>query len=250
MLVFISLLMSTVEVPYAVSKTADGGFAITAPRIAADQAAAFKEALQREVTQRCGVRPILWGKFTFKEQVAGPGGAPVAERALTDFRQEFRCGDVSASNVIEVAADWRPSAIDETDARAFATNYFADRDAGRAAEAYARYDPAAMGTRESYDQRQAEFVATAGAASGRTIDKLTWYVNPDSAPKRGAYVAVDYHGRFAQLDTMCGYIVLYRLGPGRYAITREETNILSLAAISGKSQQNVDRMRGALQCRG
>ena len=143
-------------------------------------------------------------------------------------------------------ADWTPTAIDDADVRKVFETYYAKRDSGDSLGALkmfsreAKADPAEFGTRTR------KFNAQLGPGR-RRITAVSWEINPEAADRPGIYAALDFVGDYPAVHFYCGYIGVYRLGPGKYQIVREEENSFMRAKELPDPAQ-LTQMRAAL-CR-
>lgn len=86
----------------------------------------------------------------------------------------------------------------------------------------------------------------------RRLRRISVYVDPPNAPKKGVYAAVDFSGRFENLTLYCGYIVLYKhQADHEYrAIRLEESTLRSSVAQRLKQRgmhQELENARQTLQ---
>ncbi len=207
------------------------------------------QAVESEVARRAGEvcvgRSVDWGKFRFDEELEkNPGADPVKVKA---YRREFRCVVAAQSNIPAAPADWVASAADEAEVRRFFENYYARRDAGDADGALALFRPGMPEDRASWAKDVRNSNKQLGAGKRRLV-AVTWYVNPGAADRPGVYAALDFVGDYPSMHFYCGYIGLYRKGPGSYEIVREEQNLFERTKETPEAQQ-LTTMRAAL-CRG
>jgi len=147
--------------------------------------------------------------------------------------------------VVNVTSDsmpgWLPSEDLERQARMTATDYMADIDGGKYAEAYSflaeidRKDQPLS----AFVDRLREFNGRAGAVVERRIVTVTWTKNPAHAPLPGVYVALDLVSRFANIDRHCGFLVLYQApSGGSFQVMREENNFIDNATAANVAKQS------------
>ncbi|MBA3526493.1 MAG: hypothetical protein H0T82_06190 [Sphingomonas sp.] len=210
---------------------------------------AQEQAIKAEIEQRaadlCQGKQIKWGKFGSLARIGkDPAKGPPT---ISGYFNEFSCVAPQTRAFSPVPPTWTPAPTDETDARRTFETYYGWRDAGQFEAAAAMFQPEAR-ERPSFEEQRI-FNRTLGLGSGkRRISGVTWYVDPPSAPHPGVYVALDFIGDYPALHVYCGYIVLYRNGPGSYEITREEQNMFARGAGNADPDQ-IARMRASL-CRG
>lgn len=187
--------------------------------------ARYQNQIDAEIDGRaaeiCQNKIVRWGEFKSDVRIGKPSD-PEPPR-VSGFSRAFSCTRPIDRNFAAAPSDWKPAAADEADVRRIFQSYYARRDAGDFRAARAMFSPEAVAEDSSWPKQMAEFNEQVGTGT-RRIASLTWYVNPDSAPHPGVYVAVDFVGDFAGTHFYCGYIVLFRTAPGTYEITREEQN--------------------------
>lgn len=150
-----------------------------------------------------------------------------------------------APRVVNVTSDsmpgWLPSEDLERQARTTATEYMADIDSGKYAQAYSflaeidRKDQPLS----AFVDRLRQFNARAGAVVERRIVTVTWTKNPAHAPLPGVYVALDLVSRFANIDRHCGFLVLYQApSGGSFQVMREENNFIDNVTAAKIAKQS------------
>ena len=239
-----SLLALAVLPDIQIQQTADGYLAKVGT-FDARQLAEVDAEIDRRAAVLCGVRQIHWGDFSSKTRI---GKNPREEPApVTGYSKQFSCVDAVQANYPAAPPDWKASRADETDAVAVLNAYYAKRDRGDFAGAYAMFQPGVLDNFASWSAQEAAANKKLGKGN-RHVTAVTWYVNPDGAPHPGVYVAIDFVGDFQSTYFYCGYLALYRRGPGSYEITREEQNMFTHGDGNPDPAQ-LEQMRGAM-CRG
>lgn len=230
-----------------VDRRSETEFTLTIDRYDARVSAAVEARIVALSAELCGARAVEHGEFEYTTELGrDPGETPPQ---IVGFRKEIACIDAPEAVAAAVPDDWQPSEADVAAARGYVLDYFRRRDGGDYDAAFAMLEPG-MVARDTWLEGVREFNRRAGAAEGRSIAKLTWYVNPAAAPKPGVYLAADFTGRFSELDSYCGYVILYRGAGGGYAIVREEANILARDVVAGKPADEVAQARALLPCAG
>lgn len=177
--------------------------------------------IERRAAALCADKQIDWGKFGSEAKIYhDPGKAPAK---ISGFFKEFRCVINKEPIVASVSPDWKASEADEADVRRTFDQYYAKRDAGDFDGSAAMLSSDIRPSSSDY-ARLREFNQMLGKG-GRRITGVTWYINPASAPRLGAYAALDFVGQYTGAHLYCGYLVLYRQGPSAYEIIREEQNV-------------------------
>jgi hypothetical protein len=148
--------------------------------------------------------------------------------------------------VSSISLDWNATQADDADVRQVFSSYYAKRDAGDFAGASSMMSADTRPT-ESDHPRLREFNKALGKGT-RRITGVTWYVNPASVPRLGAYAALDFVGQYELPHLYCGYLILYRQGSNVYEIVREEQNLVARSEEAMDPTQ-LEQMRAAM-CRG
>jgi hypothetical protein len=209
------------------------------------QQAEVDAEIDRRAASVCADRDIYWGKFRSLTKI---GKNPRAEPApVTGYIKQFSCVAREQASYPAPPSDWKATSADERDAVAVLNSYYARRDRGDFMGALAMFEPGVLGDLASWSAEQAATNKKIGKGS-RRVTGVTWYVNPDTAPHPGIYVAIDFVGDFPSTYFYCGYLALYRRGPGSYEITREEQNMFTHGDGNPDPAQ-LEQMRGAM-CRG
>ncbi|WP_342113945.1 DUF4019 domain-containing protein [Pseudoduganella sp. OTU4001] len=178
-------------------------------------------------------------------------GAREACDALTD---EFRRVNTALQQALgapkaSTAAPWSPTASQKARVEELSKAYFADKDAQRYREAWARLGSAAQ-QQSSFDEWRraaAGTAAKAGAALQREVKKVTIYRSAHSGAA-GTYAAVDFTGRFANADTYCGYLVWSEQADGSFLLVREEENYIYKATEAQLTPEQRAKMLGVYRC--
>lgn len=211
---------------------------------------------QRLIAQRaiefCAGRfpQLIRYRFTGDETIAPDG----TRQSRFEVRQELTCLD-SPPPPPQLAPlsppDWRPSEEDERAVRTLTERYFAMVDRGDAEgihQLWSEGERAAVSVEERAAQLEA-FRRQAGTPGRHRLVRLTWYVNPQNAPARGIYVAVDFERTYDGLLLNCGYVVWFRDTADHYVLLREESNTLARSDSDG-SPQSLAEARRLMQCEG
>jgi hypothetical protein len=215
---------ASVELPRITIAQVESGYRADAEPFDISREAAVGAEITRRARELCAGKQIRWGKFGSQAKI---DKSSKELPKINGFFQEFRC--VAPEQLIEAAVpdDWKASPTDDADVRRFFETYYNRRDAGQFRAAAAMFKP---GIQENpSDANLTEFNRKLGTGA-RRITGVTWYVNPPDAPFRGAYAAVDFVGEFTGVHLYCGYLVLYRRGPGAYEIVREEQYVFHRGA--------------------
>ena len=180
--------------------------------------------IERRAAQLCGVKNIRWGEF---RSVTKLGKNPTAEPApVTGYAKEFSCVAPQVMSYARVPEDWTASSADVNDALRFFEKYYARRDHGDFAGAFTMFSPGTVSDFPSWSKNTASDNKKLGAGT-RRVTGVTWDLNPSDAPHPGAYVSIDFVGDFPSTYFYCGYLALYRRGPGAYEVVHEEQNMFA-----------------------
>lgn len=190
---------------------------------------AAQALLRPTATRLCGARPATFGRYRFSAEAAG-------------FRvdQELSCGGPAA------AGDAPQRAV-----LAASYAYFAAKDSGRHAAAYAMLSESMrrLAPFAQWRARAADFARAAGAARGRRVHELTWYDHPPDAPAPGVYVAADFSAEFERLDFVCGYLVWLLQPDGGFRLVREEENFVDAATAARVTAIDRAPLRAQMGCK-
>lgn len=210
---------------------------------------------QRLITSRAaqlcgGLYPqLLRYRFSGDEALAPAGG----RSSRFEVVQQFACLDAPPPPAAgaPVPSDWQPTAEDERQVRTLTEQYFLAVDVGDASRVH-QFWSASQREETSLETRASEladFRRQAGAPGTHRIAKMTWYVNPQGAPRPGVYVAVDYERDYARFALNCGYLIWFMEGAGHFVLTREETSVLARDDV-GPSPNAPSELRTIMQCEG
>jgi hypothetical protein len=241
--VLLSLQAAAEQPPVKVGPTA-GGYRAEVATFDISQEVYINAEIERRAAKLCGDKQIDWGKFGSEAKVEkDPAKAPPK---ISGLFKEFRCVIAKEPIVAGVSSDWKAGEADDADVRRLFASYYATRDAGDFGASSAMLSPDVRPNKSDYEGL-GDFNRALGTGS-RRITGVTWYVNPASAPRLGAYAALDFVGQYTGAHLYCGYLMLYRQGPGTYEIIREEQNVFHRNAGPIDPVQ-LDEMRSAM-CRG
>ncbi len=145
--------------------------------------------------------------------------------------------NAGSPRVVNVTSDsppeWIPSEDLERALFAATKVYFSALDAGNYSKIYRMMTEGNrnLQTEAQFLAMKRKFHSRAGSVKQRTILKLNWSKNPQSAPSKGVYAAIDVTAHYAKIDRHCGYIVLFQSQPGApFELARSEDNTLDNAS--------------------
>lgn len=153
---------------------------------------------------------------------------------------------VAGSNQDKV---WQPNSEQRVAVVREVSSYFAAKDAGRFADAYEQFTPEqkTVVPFAAWESKGRAAREEWGEAKGRTIEKVTWYKDPNGSPP-GIYVAVDFSGRFAELALHCGYVALQLQQDQSFGIVREEENTINKREMEKLSPAELQQVRSHFRC--
>lgn len=221
-------------------------FSMTLP--VSPETAEGQRLISARAVEICAGRYPHLGRYRFEGTETLTGEA--RGQARFEVQQELECMDAPPAEVAADTgpADWQPSAQDVRLITELTMRYFALLDAGNTAEATRLWsaDQQAEMSPERLEQLRT-FRREAGRPGDHQIRALTWYVNPENAPRPGIYAAADYERRYSELAFNCGYLIWFREAEGRYVIVREETN--SFPRTAAASEATIREARSQFGCR-
>jgi hypothetical protein len=202
----------------------------------------------------CGDRAPHFGHFEWVANAQMSNVSGEQRPGALALIQELYCGTPPPEPADTAAApdpNWRQSAEQEQVVRARTSAYFAAKDSGHLAEAYAMLTPQmqADADLQSWSRGAADFNRRAGAERSRQLIRVTWYNNPPQAPVAGLYAAVDFNGEFAGLHFLCGYVVWLLQRDGSWRLVREEQSSAALVDAPNASAAQIAQIRTQSGCR-
>ena len=196
-------------------------------------------AAMAQAAATCGKKQLLWGAVRFMTDL-GEGGKPATVR---DYRHDFRCIAVDSALHPPAPANWTASGADIADARGTALAFLQRRDAGDMEGAFSMFDPLALGDREQSIAQTRAFLSQTAPGRIRILG-VQWLINPPRLPYPGVFAVVRLTGDYPGLHFYCGYVGLYRRGPGDYQVIRNQFSYL--ARGGNDALAHVARMKAEL----
>jgi hypothetical protein len=168
----------------------------------------------------------------------------------TGAQQSASSGQVQGASADSGSgARWSASAEQVQRVESQSRAYFAAKDERRYEEAYSMLSAAQKKT-VSFERWRAfaeDFNSRAGEVRGRVIRKITWYKNPaEAAP--GTYAAVDFSGRYANVDIDCGYVAWVEQADGSFLIVHEEHNFIEKNIEQKMKPAELEKIRAEFGC--
>jgi len=216
------------------------------PEISVEQA---QQMLQPVATQVCAGRTARMGVYRFWKSEAMAPATDVA--GSQTFEQQLSCGGGAiATDPGRPAPSTPPTADDERWIREQTLAYLTALDEGDAAFARTLEDPASLspdgGVR---DADRVAFAKAQGPSQDRRVLRVTWYDDPQGAPRPGRYVAADYDADFGQGAFYCGYLMWYLMADGQFRIQRAEHGQLERELANSLTPGQRADVRKQLACR-
>ncbi|UOF12954.1 DUF4019 domain-containing protein [Lysobacter capsici] len=205
--------------------------------------------LRPAADQVCEGRAWQWGPHRFESTARlGPGEPQAGEQTFT---QQVDCGATATQDLTAVAAPDAPAtADDERRVKETTLAYLLAKDTGDFAKARSmQTEEAKLSMPPDWSESRAAFNQQAGQPAQRQVVRLTWYDNPQGAPRKGRYVAADYRGDYRHAGFYCGYAMWYREADGSYRLVREEEGQVSDETASKIAAADLPAFRKPLGCR-
>lgn len=140
---------------------------------------------------------------------------------------------------------WVPSAQQMQQVRLAIDSYLSALDEGRYKAAYGMLTQRtkAILPFEKFSGLEHDFYRQSGRLLQRRLLRTTWTKYPVTSPNSGVYAAVDFAGRFDNIDRQCGYVVLFQGGVSRpFEVMRSENNFITNdMAAKQKSRADLNR---------
>jgi hypothetical protein len=201
--------------------------------------------IARRAAELCAGKSIRWGEFRSQTALGRQPGAKPPR--ISGYVRGFSCTQPKQRVYEPAPADWKPSAADLADVQQIFKTYYARRDGGDFSSAFKLFAPGVIGNADSWAAEMRHFNKQIRHGK-RRITAISWELNPEAAAHPGVYVAIDFIGNFPTTHFYCGYLGLYRRGPGAYEIVHEEQNQFARGDGTADLAQ-VAQMRAAM-CRG
>src|SRR5687768_15353709 len=149
----------------------------------------------------CGSRPATFGAFRWQAEDRVPPESSAREAISLRLEQDLYCGEAPSPATNAAAAvgpDWQPTPAHDQSVLGASYAYFAAKDEGRYADAYAMLSETMkqMASLDRWRDGARDFNGRAGPVRLRRVVSLTWYVNPPGAETQGVYAAADFRAEF------------------------------------------------------
>ncbi len=236
------------RVEVQVSQQAEDRYTLTvtlAPEVPVELA---QQSLQPVADQVCQGRAARMGTYRFN--IREPMDAASGVKGFQVFEQELQCGGEDTADRGTPAPSTPPSTDDERWITEQSLIYLAAMDDGDSERVLSLEDPQALSPIEPGRLvERARFGKTEGPPIVRRVLRLTWYDDPQGAPKPGRYVAADYSAEFRRGAFYCGYLLWYLMPDGQFRIMRAEHGQFESDQARTLPPDQLPAVRRQLACR-
>lgn len=202
--------------------------------------------------QVCGGRSAQLGRYRFEStRLLAPAASDPGTQA---FIQQVECGAPAAA-ASEPPGQPAPRTPPTDDDKRRVTErtlaYLAAKDRGDFAAAREFFEPgaASMLASPEGEQRRRSFNKAAGQPAQRQVVRLTWYDDPEGAPRRGRYAAADYRADYPHAGFYCGFAMWWLQPDGEFRIVRIEEGEILDADAKAIAPGQLASVRAQLGCR-
>lgn len=220
---------------------------LTAPGLTLEQA---QMRAMQEAAKLCGRYPVTLGHYSWRsDEKLDPKPGIRTVDALT-LEQEADCS-AAPPPILPRPTGWQPGPADMTAVLDLSGRYFAARDSGRYRDAWTLLTPTMqeMSPLPEWQADKKAFNDRAGGGLRREPVKVTWYDNPANAQVAGIFAAVDFVGKSAKLEVICGYLIWLRQADGSWRLMREEEGSIEDAPGVTSTPEQLARNKSAIGCR-
>ncbi|MET1112581.1 MAG: DUF4019 domain-containing protein [Allosphingosinicella sp.] len=204
----------------------------------------------QEAAKLCGGYPVTLGHYRWRsaEKIDSSARSQTVE-SLT-LEQEAECA-AAPPPITPHPTGWQPGPADMKAVLDLSGRYFAARDSGRYREAWNLLTPTMqeMSPLPEWQAGKKAFNDRSGGGLRREPVKVTWYDNPANAEVAGTFAAVDFVGKAAKLQVICGYLVWLRQADGSWRLMREEEGSIKGGPGVASTPQQLARNKAAIGCR-
>jgi hypothetical protein len=191
------------------------------------------------------------GRASIRMSALCPAQKQVCDSLLEEFRRMNAALQQSLAppKPAGAAPAWQPTTSQRARVEELSKAYLADKDAARYRQAWAHLGEGLRQQRsfEEWRDAAAASASRAGPMRQRELKKVTVYRSSQSGTP-GTYAALDFTGRFANVDTFCGYQVWTEQADGSFLLMREEENYIYNATAARLSAEQQAKMRGVFHC--
>ena len=228
--------------------SADGTLTLVGRFSKTTEIANAQQLLKAEATQACGVRPFIFGKYSFKGSEFVSKLNDQRADDLFEIRQVVVCGVASESGVAGAppqSMKWAANEKQIANLTSATNSYFKWRDLGDGNASYQVLSSRMKSsvTEADWNKSLSEFNRKAGKFDWRDTSKLTWYPNSKSSDVTATFVAVDFSGKFENLALYCGYVVWMLNPDDSFSLIREETNMVDNVSASHMKSEDLNAFR-------
>jgi hypothetical protein len=207
---------------------------------------AAQEVLVPEAKRVCDGQLFQFEHYSFvaAESISNATGSAQPPAPHLTLKQEVVCGPTLATSSVHTSYEWAPAEPDSQLVAARTQEYLAQKDNGELAQAYGQFSDGMRASAhfDSWSKTVEGFNAKAGPVKARKVLKVSWVKDPQGVDP-GFYAAVDYAGRFQNINYECGYVAWYRDFSGRLTIVREEEGYIDRES---EAKMTPDALRNTL----
>lgn len=209
-----------------VQASGSDAYVLTLTSAAITNVSAAQALLMPAAQKVCAGKTPQFGHYKFESK------APLSvtgNDTKTSFMidQEIVCAD-SVPQVVNPSTtdpNWQPSNADHQAVIDTVTKYFAAKDSGNVAGSYALLDDGMGISLKEWKNSSDDFASQTGVAVSHKVMKLTWYKDPQNAPKPGVYAAADFVDHYDKA-TNCGYLSMYQEPDGSFLVIHEQDGLI------------------------
>jgi hypothetical protein len=187
-------------------------------------------SLVPKATELCAGGRFQLGTYKFNQSEPVGRSSLLTADATFVLEQNVLCGSANTASPAQPDPAWRPSQQEADTIVKMTERYQSFKDNEKLAEGYSLLSAEMKKFFSVNEWREAttSFNARAGTLIQRAVVKISFSVNPAGATP-GIYAAVDFVGKFENLDTYCGYLVWFRQPDGSWLLRREEQSEITHA---------------------
>ncbi len=232
-------------------KTGDDTYVITLKSGTVTSVAGATQRLAPKARALCGDRFAKLGRYKFEhtEPVTGENWS-----GLFIMEQAVSCVDsLPEDSLPEKATDSRSPQLSDEQAvesvreqvRELSLDYFTKRYSHLGSDASAAFStPNANADGES----DTKSPTAAGTPVEINLYQITVYDNPQNAPSKGIYVAVDYDNRVGNIAHHCGYLMWHSPDAVEFKLGRVESGTLDESLVANIAPEKIPPTLKALRC--
>ncbi len=197
------------------------GYAAVVDTFPVAQLTAVSDRIGLLAKQRCGRLSARMGRYKYFTSTDAQGRA-----ALTQYRASFTCYDPATDPYERAPADWKPSAQDQADLKAFVDRYMNLLDRGDYIAGMPMMEPILEIEKDEWLSIPNMLKQHGNGSGFWTLKTQAWLNNPEGASHPGRYAFVKVTATYPKIAAYCGTLVIYRPRPGSYLITQQNLSVI------------------------